>query len=238
MTTWLALMIGNSRLHWAYFEGKNLKDCWDSPHTSNPSLNPLFPPKTPLYFASVVPSQTLIWQNYHPSKHLTLDHIPLNNLYSTLGIDRALAVLGGGEKYHYPCLVIDAGTALTFTGVNAEKHLVGGAILAGLSLQFKALSTHTAALPQVILPDDLPPPWTLNTTTAIESGIIYTILSGIEHFINDWKHEFSQSSLIITGGDASRILSYLKAYNTDLFNQLIQDNNLIFEGIKACLLFQ
>jgi len=41
---------------------------------------------------------------------------------------RALAVLGAGKKYGFPCLVIDAGTALTFTGVDRDKKLVGGAI--------------------------------------------------------------------------------------------------------------
>jgi len=63
----------------------------------------------------VVPNQRELWANYGNLRIITLKDIPLLDLYPTFGIDRALAVLGAGKKYGFPCLVIDAGTALTFT---------------------------------------------------------------------------------------------------------------------------
>ncbi|MGL4375633.1 MAG: pantothenate kinase, partial [Microcoleaceae cyanobacterium] len=104
---WLALMIGNSRLHWASVKGLTLQDTWDTGHLSqgekadNNSLNSLDNNELetqPLAIASVVSEQTKLWQNY-PNVHIiNLDEIPLNGLYPTLGIDRALAVLGAGTR--------------------------------------------------------------------------------------------------------------------------------------------
>ena len=42
-------------------------------------------------------------------------------MYPTLGIDRALALYSAGSTFRFPVLVIDAGTALRFTG--ADSHL-------------------------------------------------------------------------------------------------------------------
>ncbi len=169
---WLALVIGNSRLHWGYFRDKHLENTWDTEHLSQsiglriPSefLLPHIPQNLPLIVASVVPSQTKLWQSYPSINFLTLEAIPLKNLYSTMGIDRALGILGAGKRDHFPCLLIDAGTALTLTGVDPYDTFQGGAILPGLKLQFESLSTQTAALPRLSLPKKLPKRWAINTT--------------------------------------------------------------------------
>jgi type III pantothenate kinase len=117
---WLGLMIGNSRLHWAKFENLEIIETWDTEHLSfkenRENILDSVSDKLPLILASVVPEQTKIWQEYPNLEVITLEQIPLKNLYPTLGIDRALAVLGAGTKLGFPVLVIDAGTALTFTG--------------------------------------------------------------------------------------------------------------------------
>ena len=159
--------------------------------------------------------------------------IPLKNLYPTLGIDRALAVLGSGETYGFPSLVIDGGTALTLTGVNQAKELVGGAILSGLNLQFQSLATKTAALPALKFPQTLPTRWAMNTEDAIASGILYNLLSGIIGFIEDWLNQFPESKIILTGGDGERLLSYLNEIYPDIANYCKFDPNLIFWGMRS-----
>jgi hypothetical protein len=37
---WLALMIGNSRLHWAWFVGVTLKEAWDTDHLPAAAVEP------------------------------------------------------------------------------------------------------------------------------------------------------------------------------------------------------
>ncbi len=225
--TWLALIIGNSRLHWGLFTGKTLTQAWDTNYLSTPSPPlPLSP--SPLFIASVVPSQTELWQNYPNVNFITLKEIPLNNLYPTLGIDRALSLLGAGETWGFPVLVIDGGTALTFTGADNHRNLIGGAILPGLGLQFSTLTNKTGQLPNVELPQQLPKRYALNTSEAIQSGIIYTILAGIKDFIAAWLQDFPESNIVITGGDRTLLFNHLKSQ----YPQIIVEKNLILWGIQ------
>lgn len=259
---WLALMVGNSRLHWAWFIGEQLQTAWDTPHLpatvvqqlancrnlddlpaeilplnqTNPKSK-IQNPKSilPLYLASVVPSQTALWQTY-PNVHLiTLDQVPLKNLYPTLGIDRALGLWGAGETWGFPMLIIDAGTALTFTGADANRRLVGGAILPGVRLQLQSLAQRTADLPPVEITDTTPLPsrWALNTPKAIQSGVIYSIVAGISNFIQAWWQEFPESCIALTGGDRSLLLSYLQSQYPQIADKVVVERNLIFWGMQS-----
>jgi type III pantothenate kinase len=254
------LMIGNSRLHWAWFLGATLQQAWDTNHLPVATVEQLtqrlasgvmpeevLPPNLvslhssdtsspiPLYLASVVPAQTTLWKTYPVAEVITLEHLPLKELYPTLGIDRALALLGAGETLGYPVLVIDAGTALTFTGANAHQCLIGGAILPGLGLQLQSLAQRTAALPATQLPPQLPPRWAMQTSTAIESGVIYTVVAGIRDFIEDWRCQFPDSQIALTGGDSGLLLAYLQAQFPETAHQLSSDPYLIFWGIQSVI---
>ena len=240
MDHWLALVIGNSRAHWAWFKDHTLVTAWNHIHLSTPVDKHQLPPEIfspqlraiptyslPIYLASVVATQTALWQNYQHLRQITLQDLPLHNIYPTLGIDRALAVWGAGETYGYPCLVIDGGTALTMTGVDGKQTLIGGAILPGIRTQLRSLNLHTAALPEITLPQTLPPRWANNTPDAIASGVIYTIISGIQSFIDHWQEKYPNSSIIITGGDGEFLSQYLRSQKP-----IAIDSNLIFWGIR------
>lgn len=261
--SWLALMIGNSRLHWALFSGTSLQNAWEDEHLGElkknkqrtrrtgekspknfsffPFSHSKFPiPHSevpiPLVLASVVPLETALWQTYPTLREITLEQVPLTGLYPTMGIDRALAVFGAGEVWGFPVLVIDAGTALTFTGADTNGQLVGGAILPGLKLQLQSLAQGTSALPEIRLPSTLPSRWALNTASAIQSGIVYTVLAGLCNFIDAWWREFPNSPVILTGGDRTRILTYLQNLYPNVANKLISDPHLIFWGMRSLVI--
>lgn len=227
---WLGLMLGNSRRHWAKFFGTTLLKAWDEENTAQP---PRLTDHLPLLVASVISEQTPFWATSPQVQVLTLADVPLKGMYSTLGIDRALAVWGGGTCYGWPILAIDAGTALTFTGADAEQRLVGGSILPGLGLQQSSLAQKTSALPAIEFSDDLPQRWALDTSEAIQSGIIYTLLAGILDFIKAWQKEYPHSSIIITGGDRHRLHSYFTKLFPDSKTHLVVDPHLIFRGMVA-----
>ncbi|BBD68762.1 Baf family transcriptional activator [Nostoc commune NIES-4072] len=266
---WLALEIGNSRLHWALFIGKKLYSAWNThylaesviqqlakcqtldhlllaispPHqkisrenTSSSPPSPLSPP--PLLVASVVPSQTAIWQTYPNTRVITLDQVSLKGVYPTLGIDRALALWGAGKTWGFPMLVIDAGTALTFTAADANQCLVGGAILPGLGLQFATLGQQTGQLPLVEMQNfpSLPSRFALNTTEAIQSGVVYTILAGIKDFIEAWWQLFPNGRIAIKGGDRTLLLNYLQTLYPEIAARLIVEQNLIFWGMREIVM--
>lgn len=259
-STWLALAIGNSRLHWAWFETDEIKQVWDTPHwgveaiatltalslplslnelpedlqTTVPlRLASLLSQRPLLLIASVVPNQTALWQSYPGACIVCLDHIPLHGTYPTLGIDRALAVWAAIRSWNSSALVIDAGTALTFTGADDQGKLLGGAILPGLQLQVRSL-TQTAALPfldsQTLV---APTRWATNTADAIYSGILYTLLAGVRDFIEDWLEKVPESAIALTGGDSALLFTHLQRRFPDLANRIQVSPTLIFQGIQA-----
>jgi type III pantothenate kinase len=242
---WLALAIGNSRLHWAYFDDRELQQTWHSDYFTptadwRKSAQPdwLIPANVPLYLASVVPAQTGEWQPF-TQRILTLADVPLKGLYPTLGIDRALAALGAGETFGYPLLLVDAGTALTFTGINADRQLVGGAILPGLRLQWQALHQGTAALTdfRADFQADLKSVnrWATNTEEAIASGILHSTLAGIRDFYLDWQRQFPETTLVITGGDGKILYLFLHSDERQQYvlKSLKHSPDTIFRGMSA-----
>ncbi len=186
----------------------------------------------PLVLASVVPQQTAIWQSYPDVRIITLDQLPIGGLYPTLGIDRALALLGAGNRLGWPVLLIDAGTALTFTGGNVNRYLIGGAILPGLGLQLSSLAKKTAGLPSVSLPENLPRRWAKDTAGAIQSGVVYAAVAGVRDFIEDWRCLFPNSKIAITGGDRTLLLQYLASAFPDTAASVIDAPEAIFWGIS------
>jgi type III pantothenate kinase len=277
-STWLALEIGNSRLHWALFKGESLESTWDTDYLPESviqqlgaggvggvggevlsTLSTLYPilrvglrfhrrsltqiittkntsPSSPLplVLASVVPQQTALWKSYPNVRVITLDQIPLNNVYPTLGIDRALALWGAGIIWGFPMLVIDAGTALTFTAADGDKNLVGGAILPGMGLQLASLGQKTGQLPQLEVGEiqSLPPRFALNTPEAMQSGVIYTLLAGIKDFVEEWWRLFPDGKVAMKGGDRNLLLNYLKKLYPAIASRLLVEPNLIFWGMQ------
>jgi type III pantothenate kinase len=73
----------------------------------------------------------------------------------------------------------------------------------------------------------------MQTSTAIESGVIYTVLAGVRDFIEDWRCHFPGSQIALTGGDAAVLLTYFQAQFPEVARQLIIDPNLIFWGMRA-----
>lgn len=186
----------------------------------------------PLFLASVVPEQTALWQSYPDVVIITLDQLPLQGLYPTLGIDRALALLGAGTELGWPVLVIDAGTALTFTGADVNRHLVGGAILPGLGLQLSSLGEKTAGLPLLSLPENMPQRWATDTAIAIESGVVRGVVAAVKDFIEDWCCLFPDTKIALTGGDRTLLLKYLASAFPDTAAAVIETPEAIFGGFR------
>lgn len=258
--SWIALNIGNSRLHWALFQGEKLQTHWHTPHfdanmmdrlianqfnfeavgisLSNNS-SPAIEPNSELWIASVVTEQSEHWQKYGSAHWIDLAQIPLKETYSTLGIDRALSLWGAIRTYGSPALVVDCGTAITVSGADDEFRFMGGAILPGLQLQFKALGQGTSALPTLDMTEiinqleELPSYWGKTTIEAIHSGILHTLLAGIAAFVQEWENIYPSSTFVLTGGDALLIHQAMEELYPEIADALRIDQQILFRGISA-----
>jgi type III pantothenate kinase len=88
-----------------------------------------------------------------------------------IGSDLVANAVAAYTKYRSNCIVVDFGTALTFTTVTARGQLLGVAIAPGLRTAIKALSQNTAKLPDVPLEMPLSAIGK-NTIQAMQAGVL------------------------------------------------------------------
>jgi len=221
----LAIAVGNSSVRGAAFAGDRLGQTWCFPRAQGLAAIATWPgPWDEVWLASVVPTVTAAQLPWPQIRTVTLADIPLQNLYPTLGIDRALVLWGAWQ--HQPLLAIDGGTALTLTGVDATGRLVGGAILPGVAAQLQSLQSLGLAVPATLT--DLAR-WGENTPAATGSGVVWGLVGAIAGFVWDWQQRFPDSDGILTGGSGPLLQPYLRALGIDF---LRWETNAIFHGFR------
>jgi pantothenate kinase type III len=70
-------------------------------------------------------------------------------LYPGMGVDRVASLKAASALFGYPALVLDGGTAMTYTAADCEGNIVGGGILPGLRVKLASLRDYTTSLPMV-----------------------------------------------------------------------------------------
>ena len=123
------------------------------------------------------------------------------------------------------CVVVDVGTALTFTTVSKEGQLLGVAIAPGIKTSIKALFMNAAQLPEVPLevPDSV---LGRDTFHAIQAGILVGYEGLVGHLLKRHREELSGDCRVIATGGLSEILENLKA-EYDLI-----DRKLTLDGLR------
>jgi type III pantothenate kinase len=157
--------------------------------------------------------------------------IPIENKYQTpetLGKDRLAAVVGATFlKPDSDILVIDAGTAITYDFIDANKVYWGGNIAPGLNLRLRALHEFTQKLPLVEAKEESPILGT-DTESAIISGALYGIVYEMDGYINHLKIKYPQLSAFLTGGSTFY-------FDTKLKNAIFAERNLVLIGLNRIL---
>jgi type III pantothenate kinase len=139
--------------------------------------------------------------------------VPIINKYrtpATLGKDRLASAVAGAVMFpEQDCLVINAGTCITYDFINRNKEYIGGAISPGMQMRFRALNTFTFKLPLV---SSLPGTVITGTDTesSIGSGVINGITGEIEYFVNQYRNKYPDLKVILSGGDANYLVNRLK----------------------------
>ena len=147
-----------------------------------------------------------------------------------LGVDRLINGAYAYNKFNQSVIVIDCGSAITLDVVNNEGEFLGGIIALGLKNQLQAISSYTSALPELSL-KNIETNIGKNTQEAILSGVINGTASMIDGMIEKCSKEFlnrlsNKPKIILTGGDAGFIQSYLKTQID------IVDENFTLNGLK------
>ena len=116
------------------------------------------------------------------------------------GADRIANACGAYVLYRKPAIIVDLGTATTFDIIDKDGCFIGGVIMPGLNLQFRALNTNTSKLPRIEA-DTVDKAIGNNTADAILSGVIRGSACAIEGLLSQCESELGSKAVIIaTGG--------------------------------------
>ncbi|MCF8253061.1 MAG: type III pantothenate kinase [Bacteroidia bacterium] len=234
----LLVDIGNTRSKIALFQANELQEFWIKPiEDLFGFLQELISTKD--IYAALLSDVSGKWQkewvlNLPTSKVFWLNQnlpMPFKNKYATpqtLGADRMALVAGAIHFYpNQACLVIDAGTCVTYEVMNSFQEYLGGNITPGLHMRLKAMHTFTGKLP---LPNWELPLQVLGTDTqsCLLNGAYYGLLGEINHFVEEYRQQFPEIKVLLTGGD-SEILA--KKIKTSIF----VNEHLLLYGLNKIL---
>lgn len=233
----LAIDIGNTRTKATVFDNSNvLNECV----TDTASLHAIIQQFKPEHavLSAVGPGAEeiigiirdhgipLLHVNYQTPFPFTVDY----GTPHTLGMDRLAGV--AAARYLYPgthCLVIDAGTCITYDFITAEGVYTGGAIAPGLTMRLRAMHEFTHKLPQPNLhwPADFEGK---STEQSLLSGVVPAVADEINGRINRYTQRYGPIQTILCGGDAPLLSEQLK-------NNIFAAPSLIMKGLNQILLF-
>lgn len=230
--------IGNTAVGIATWHAGQLKTPLSVPMADRPAFDEAFkghqaacPKNRPaaVVIGSVVPTAlkqicTFVRQSLDYNALVVGDTVPLPLDVGVtdsreIGVDRVCAAAAAYEKLQAPCTIVDFGTAVTVDVVDEEGTFLGGAILPGLSMQFRALHEQAAQLPEVSagVPEF---PYGRNTVEAIQTGVcrglagaVRSLVEGYATALNHWPQ------VVATGGDLEFMAphcDYLDTLVTDL----------------------
>ena len=232
----LVVDIGNTRIKCAVYELDTLKAVFvfTEKEAENNFKNILFsyPNVTDLIVSSVAKTLTFDLQTISNDLNIhfvsNLDTFPFENKYATpktLGVDRM--ILAAGATLLYPKqnrLIIDAGTCVTYDFVDENDNYWGGAISPGFRLRYESLHQFTAKLPLLTLEE---PEGLVGSSTnqSIHSGVVNGLICEMDGFIERYKQQNENFTIILTGGDAEFLAKRLK-------NTIFANSNFLLESLN------
>ena len=132
-----------------------------------------------------------------------------------LGADLVADAVAGLHAYPVPLIIIDMGTATTFSVVNRERQYIGGMILPGVRISLDALTSRASQLSGISI--DAPKHVIgKNTIECMKSGVLYSSAAALDGIIDRIEEEL--------GGLAKSIVSHCK-------RDIILDEDLLLKGL-------
>ena len=167
----------------------------------------------------------------------------VSNQYATpetLGSDRWAALISAWHLTQGPCIVVNAGTAVTIDALQdkasptIQADFIGGIILPGLNLMQQSLGLATAQLPTLSTTSEVMTPvdteiFAKSTQEAVYSGALHAIVGAITLMAQALQAKTQKTpSIIISGGNAKTIYNALVVSVT---NPVLIVDNLVLQGL-------
>ncbi len=142
-----------------------------------------------------------------------------------VGSDLIVDAVAAIKEYGAPAIIIDIGTATTFSVVDKNKNYIGGVIMPGVGISVDSLVQRTAQLPKISL---TAPSKVIgkNTIDCMKSGVIIGNAVCFDGMIDKIEDELGyKTNVIATGGIAKTIIPLCS-------HEIIVDQALLLKGLK------
>jgi type III pantothenate kinase len=125
-----------------------------------------------------------------------------------VGADLIANAVAAYDLVRANCIVVDFGTATTFSAISEPGEFLGVAIAPGLGLAADALAGRTAQLPRVQL---AAPPTAIgkNTVHSMQAGLVYGYVGLVEGLIGRLQAELGGQNQVIATGGLARVIAPL-----------------------------
>jgi len=222
--------IGNTRIKWALYDGKNLGQHGNAVHrgVADAALQ-TFAREVPRTVTRVIVANVAGDVMERRLRAViggraeidfvatTAERFGVRCAYAEphrLGVDRWLGVLAAHTLAAGPACVIGAGTAVTFDAVAGDGAHLGGLILPGARLFASALDRNTSNIGATPLPAAAPKGVALlgrDTATAVGHGAMLAIASALDRAVRAVEPRVGAAPRVyITGGDAPDLRDWLE----------------------------
>lgn len=143
---------------------------------------------------------------------------------AALGSDLVVGAVAAINEYPVPQIIIDLGTATTFSVIDSKRNFIGGIIMTGMAVSSDALTKRTAQLPKIAFETPKKVVGT-NTVDCMKSGIMFGTAGSIDGLIDRIEQELGEKcSVIATGGLAGTVIPLCR-------HSITLDDDLLLKGL-------
>jgi type III pantothenate kinase len=214
----LAVDAGNSRVKWAFHDGRVfVHDGWVT-HADLDSLDRQWsslPVPSSIVIANVAGDEvgqklrafSGRWRTAPRWASSARSQAGVFNKYddpSQLGVDRWAALIGARRFSSDACVVVNAGTATTIDTLNSQGEFIGGIIVPGFDLMHESLAAQTARLSAE---RGSFTPFPRRTRDAITSGAIQALCGAVERMRDAMLAAGHREPQLIFSGGAGEIFA-------------------------------
>lgn len=145
-----------------------------------------------------------------------------------LGSDQIVDAVAAIESYPVPLIIVDMGTATTFSVVDGNRNYLGGLITTGMRVATDALIQRTAQLPKIDF-ELLPSIIGKNTVDCMKNGAVYSNACAIDGIAQHIEEELGEKCTIVATGGLAEVVAPLCR------RDVILDKDLLIKGL--CIIY-
>lgn len=141
-----------------------------------------------------------------------------------LGSDLVVGAVAGIHEYPVPQIIVDMGTATTYSVIDKNRSFIGGLITTGMAASAEALNTKTAQLPKIAFEK---PKKIINSNTVecMKSGLMYSNACAIDGIAERIEEELGEKCTVVaTGGLCNVVVPLCR-------REIIVDDDLMLKGL-------